>query len=353
MRIIGMIFISSMLFMLSGCWYTKQAYFFLEDRIKAADLEALARDKDASEDLRLLQERISRIRRFAAEELGLKLTKSYRKYRALERDYVALVVSACDSDSFTRYYWRYPFLGKLPYKGFYVEKDAEKEFSRLKSLGYDTVLRKVEAFSSLGFFNDPLFSFMKDYSESELAELVFHESAHATLWVKKDDQFNEEYATFLGREAAVRYLKHVYGPGSEELKDFRERLEDRRLFAEYLKETARLLEDLYSDTDLSREEKLAGKQAIIEKRAEEYSVWAPANLYSESRAGFDMTRINNAYLDLFRLYEEDLSLYEQWYTEKAESDLRIFTESLVELAKKAGPGIKEKMMLALEGLKDQ
>jgi predicted aminopeptidase len=86
----------------------------------------------------------------------------------------------------------------MPYQGFYERNDAEAEAKRLKALGYDVIVRKVDNFSTLGFFKDPVYSFLTSYSPGEIANLIIHEQAHATLFVKGQSDFNEEFATFVG-----------------------------------------------------------------------------------------------------------------------------------------------------------
>jgi predicted aminopeptidase len=221
----------------TSCWYTRQAFHFLSERASAVPVERMAGDPEVSVEVKQFLEHVGTIRRFAAEELGLEDSRNYTRYVTLDRDYVADVVSACESASFKRYYWRYPIVGSLPYKGFYVEADAKREASRLKAAGLDVIVRKVDAFSSLGYFTDPLYSFMANYDIDVIAELVFHESAHATLFIKGADQFNEEFATFLGRKAADFYLHSVYGPDSALMEARAERNADGDAFVAYLKET--------------------------------------------------------------------------------------------------------------------
>lgn len=327
----------------SSCWYAKQASRFLSERARAVPVSRLEKDPGAGAELKDFLALVEDVRRFATDGAGLRPTGNYTAYVALDRDYVADVVSACAADSFERRLWRYPFVGSLPYKGFYDRKDAEAEARRLKDAGLDVIIRKVDAFSSLGFFRDPLYSFMVDYEPDTLAELVLHESAHATLFIKGDEQFNEEFATFVGRLAADLWVALRYGEDSPEAAARRARRADGQAFVSWLRDTAALLEAVYADPALGREEKLARKAALIAERAEAYREAAPALFTAPGYRQFDMGSINNAYLDLYRLYEEDLSLYRRWYDEMAGGSLPRFVESLVELAGSAGKDIKRVM----------
>ncbi len=327
----------------SGCWYIEQASGYLSDRFSAVPLPRYVQKHEDDAELKALYQSTKEVRDFAVNELGLKPTKNYTSIVQNTKGYVATVVSACASDSFERYQWNYPFVGKMPYRGFYDTDKAKKLAADLKQQGYDVFVRNVEAFSSLGYFTDPLYSFMKTYPEDEIAELIIHESVHTTLYVKGDPQFSEEFATFVGRKAALLYIRKKYGNDSP-LILHREDLEhDQKLFVDFLKETARQLEAVYSDTSLTREEKLTHKAEIIQSRAIEYAGTYSAELRIEGYRKFSMAGINNAYIDLYRLYEEDLSLYETWLTEKCGGNLKAFIEDMKKLAKEYGKDIKAGM----------
>ena len=336
---------------MTSCWYTKQAFHFLSERAGSVPVERLAGDPGVRAEVKLFLENVETIRHFATESLGLEASRNYTRYVTLDRDYVADVVSACDSSSFRRHYWRYPIVGSLPYKGFYVEADAKREAARLKEAGLDVIVRKVDAFSSLGYFTDPLYSFMASYDIDVIAELVFHESAHATLFIKGADQFNEEFATFLGRKATDLYIDSVYGPDSE-LKVARAvRSADGKAFVAFLKETSRLLESVYSDQSLDTVSKLRKKEIVIATRAELYRDTAASMFEGDGYRDFDMGTVNNAYIDMYRLYEEDLGLFEEWYKSIAKESLPRFTDTIRELSKSSGKDIKQAMVRRLQEMR--
>jgi len=325
---------------LSSCWYAKQASYFLLERARAQPVDKVRSGPDVSDASLTLFETADRVRDFSITSIGLAPTKNYTRYVTLDKDYVADVVSACASDSFERHYWRYPVLGNLPYKGFYEKKDAQKEATKLKKSGLDVIVRPVEAFSSLGYFTDPLYSFMVEYSEDVIAELIIHESAHATLFIKGAEQFNEEFATFVGRKGAERYLEERYGPQSDQLASRRARNSDGESFIAFLKETASLLDAVYLDAYMTKEAKLTEKASILSLRAAAYKAVAETRFASESYRSFDMAAINNAFIDMYRLYEEDLALYEDWLTRVAGDSLPQFIMTLKELSVSAQKDIK-------------
>jgi predicted aminopeptidase len=286
--------------LLSGCYTLKQGAAMLGYLGRAVPLEELS---GQAEDERRFAERVADIRRFAMEELGLKESKNYTRYVAIDRDYLAAVVSACAPDSFTRHEWRFPVVGTVPYKGFFDPEDARKEAAKLRADGLDVWVRGVDAFSTLGWFKDPLYSYMKDYSTHALADLIIHELLHATVFIKGQVQFNEQLAEFVGSTGARLYIESRFGPDSPEYRKIGAGAADRAAFREFTGALIAELETLYAG-NLSREEKLSEKERII-KAAQERFVSEYDDLFSsENYRNFAELPVNNAYLDLYRLYYE-------------------------------------------------
>jgi predicted aminopeptidase len=312
----------------SGCYTLKQGAAMLGYLGKAVPLEELSR-QNAAEDDRRFAERVADIRRFAMEELGLKESKNYTRYVAIDRDYLAAVVSACAPDSFTRHEWHFPVVGTVPYKGFFDPKDAQKEAAKLKAEGLDVWVRGVDAFSTLGWFRDPLYSYMKDYSTYALADLIIHELLHATVFVKGQVEFNEQLAEFVGSTGARLYIESRFGPDSPEYREIGSGAGDREAFQKFVSDLTAELEILYAG-NLGREEKLAEKERIIGAARERF-VSEYDDLFSgENYRNFAELTVNNAYLDLYRLYHEKdnffLNLY-QTTCEPGAAGLRRFVEA--------------------------
>ncbi len=335
---------------LSSCWYTKQAAYFLAERAMAQPVRKVRSNPATLVSVLTFLDTVDTIRDFSINNLGLAPTKNYTRFVTLDKAYVADVVSACAAASFDRHYWQYPVLGNLPYKGFYEKADAQKEAARLKKAGLDVIVRPVEAFSSLGYFSDPLYSFMVGFSEDVISELIIHESAHATLFVKGADQFNEEFATFVGRKGVEFYLEHRYGPQSTQIATRQARSSDGEAFVAFLKVTAQQLTAVYEDQSLTTDEVLSKKASILALRADEYKAAAGGNFSQESYRSFDMAAINNAFIDMYRLYEEDLSLYEEWFARIAGGSMPAFITTLKELSKRTKKDIKQAMSETLRAL---
>jgi len=290
--------------LLIGCYTLKQGTTMLGYLGRAVPLESLLESETGdpeTEKNRRFVEQVQDIRRYAKEELGLNLGKNYTRYVRIDRDYLAAVVSACAADSFTRHEWEYPVVGALPYKGFFNVEDARKERAKLEKKGLDVWIRGVDAFSTLGWFRDPLYSYMRDYPPDRLADLIIHESLHATVFIKGQAQFNEELAEFVGSEGARMYTESRYGADSAEYRAMISGEADNKRYVLFIQELIRELNELY-ESEKSGEEKLSEKEKIIDAAKERFASEYENIFSGEGCRGFLEMPVNNAYLELYRLY---------------------------------------------------
>ncbi len=146
------------------------------------------------------------LREFAERELRLKTDGHYAKYADLGRRYVVWNVYAAPEFSLEPKKWWYPVVGKLKYRGFFSEKEARECGAKLAREGYDVYVGGVDAYSTLGFFKDPVLNTFVYNSAPDLAEILFHELAHQRVFAKGDTDFNEAFATAVGEEGVRRWL---------------------------------------------------------------------------------------------------------------------------------------------------
>ncbi|MDR2730806.1 MAG: aminopeptidase [Treponema sp.] len=321
------ILIIPMSFLLSCCYSIKQGTTMIKYLNRAVPLEIIS---DAG-----FIARVHDIRRFATEELGLKESRNYTKYVELDRDYLAAVVSASAEDSFSAYEWNYPVVGKMPYKGFFDIEGARRERAKLEKKGLDVWIRGVDAFSTLGWFKDPLYSYMRSYSSDRLADLIIHELLHATVFIKGRVKFNEELAEFTGSEGARLYMVSRFGFESAEYNDMITAETDSKKFIGIIQDLIEKLDVLYS-SGADHEKLLQEKKNIISAAQEKFEIEYDNNFKSDRYRGFSKLEINNAYLDLYRLYHPADNFYEDLY-ERGGKDLTAFIAAAKTISKKGDP----------------
>lgn len=206
---------------------------------------------------------VSDILSFAATEMQLPAKGQYDRYSDLGRSHVVWVVFAAPEFSVAPKMWRYPFLGKLAYRGFFKESLALQEAAKLKVEGYDVHVAGVDAYSTLGFLRDPLLNTFIGRDDADLAELICHELTHQRLYLQGDTDFNEAFATAVGQEGARRWLK---ARGRlKDLAQYERDLRAERAFVNLALATRAELKKIYAATDESSESELSQKQAVLER----------------------------------------------------------------------------------------
>ncbi|AEF80827.1 aminopeptidase [Leadbettera azotonutricia] len=329
--------------LLSGCYTLKQGSAMLGYLGRAVPLEDLLEDtgqegagtEDAKKN-RLFAEQVVDIRRFAMDELGLKESKNYTRYVELDRDYLAAVVSASAKDSFTTHEWWFPVVGKVPYKGFFNPDDARKEAKKLQKKELDVWIRGVDAFSTLGWFKDPLYSYMKEYPLHDLADLIIHELLHATVYLKSYSRFNEQLAEFVGTEGARLYMEKA-AAGADDTNDTNDAdiKADRAAYIAFIQGLITELNTVYQ-SGISREEKLARKAEIITATQALFEENYESMFKTENYRGFSKLQVNNAYLELYSLYYEEDTYFKDLY-ERSGRDLPAFINAAKLLKGKGDP----------------
>ena len=208
---------------------------------KRQGIEAILLDSTTEQHVRLQLESVQRILNFAKHNLSLPVDGRYREYVELDRGYLVWNVVAAEEFSVEAVLRCYPVVGCAPYRGYFNENMALQEAQRLKRKGYDVYVSGVPAYSTIGWFDDPIVSTFSHWGEPDLAQLLFHELAHSVLFVPGDSAFNEAFATFVGRQGAALYMQDRNLPD-----DFRVIDEEQELFFEWLLKWRRELGQLYA-----------------------------------------------------------------------------------------------------------
>lgn len=199
------------LMLLAGCasieYYAQAISGQLEILRRAEPIARALAEPGASASLKARLERVLAIRAFASRELALPDNGSYRRYADLGRPYVVWNVFAAPEFSVEPKESCFPFAGCVGYRGFFSEGDAQKHARLLRAEGYDVFIGGVPAYSTLGWFDDPMLSTFVNYPEAEVARLIFHELAHQLLYVRDDTMFNESFAVTVEQEGVSRWLQ--------------------------------------------------------------------------------------------------------------------------------------------------
>lgn len=208
---------------------------------------------------------IKEAKEFAVTHLDLKKNKNYTKIYDQGSKPVLWIVTGCDPFKLQAYEWKFPVVGTVFYKGFFDHGLAIEEEKRIAAMGFDTDVSPVSAWSTLGFFNDPILSGMLGRGEGRLAELIIHEMTHATIYVESDVDFNENLATFMGEQGAILFLENRYGKESHQYTEYTDWLADKKLFGSYMVEAASRLDSLYNTftNEYSVQEKAFRKYDLI------------------------------------------------------------------------------------------
>lgn len=284
----------------SPAYYWQAASGQLELWRRARPLAELQADPAVAAELRARLATAATIRNFAVEQLGLPDNGSYRRYAELNRRYVVWNVFAAETLSIRPKEWCFPIAGCVSYRGYFAEADARAYAAALEADGLEVHVTGVPAYSTLGWFDDPLLSTFIRYPETELARLIFHELAHQVVYVPGDTEFNESFAVAVEVEGVRRWLDRRADPHLSSAFDRAQVV--RADFADLVVRYRTRLADIYA-SDQDRQSKLANKERLIAELEAEYQRikrerWA-------GYAGYDPwfgQRINNATLSSIGLY---------------------------------------------------
>jgi predicted aminopeptidase len=270
-------------------------------------------DPSTPPELKARLETARRIREFASRELLLPDNRSYLAYAELDRPYVVWNVFAAPELSVEPRIECFPFAGCVSYRGFYAEADARDHAARLRGEGYDAYVGGVPAYSTLGWFDDPLLSTFIRYPDVQLARLVFHELAHQLVYVRGDTAFNESFAVAVEEEGVRRWLQAE--GRAQELAAFRAAQARAREYAAQVAGARARLKSIYR-ADLPRELKLERKRAEWERLRAAYPSLPP--------------EANNAFLASVAVYTELVPAFERLLAESG--SLETFYRRVRELA---------------------
>ncbi len=302
-----------------GQWQLLQARTSVEHAIEGEQVSA-----EVAVQLQTAQAIIS----FAETELGLAAKGRYSSFVPLQRDYVVWNVFAAPPYSVEGAQWCYPFVGCTPYRGYFNESMANKVAQKYQRRGLETYVGGVPAYSTLGWFEDPLLSTFIQWPEADLANLLIHELAHSRVWVKGDATFNESFAEFVGNRGTQAWLQ-----GRHDTQAWQEWLRRRaawQSFRRFLLEAKALLQSVYQAPPHLLEQHKTSALAQVQACYAAHRHLLGAGRYDKLMA----TSFNNAFLVSVGTYADDLPAFAALFTQSNQDWPTFFAavETLAELA---------------------
>jgi predicted aminopeptidase len=319
---------------ISGCstvkFYAQAIHGQGEILRKARSTAAVMGDRKIPGETKRKLALVQDVRSFARTHLELPSNRQYDRYTDLGRRYVSWVVYAAPEFSVDGKTWWYPFLGKLEYRGYFSKQAADDEAARLRGQGYETHVGGVDAYSTLGWFRDPVLNTFLCRSDHELAELLFHELTHVKVFAPGDTDFNEAFATANAEHGVREWLKSK--GDADALARYETALKKDREIIRLLLESRQKLKAIYAQKARSPEEMRGEKAAVFARMREGYARirarWRDDSRYDRTFA----KPWNNARLNTVATYYELVPHFERLLKVHG-GDLRTFYESVEAMRK--------------------
>lgn len=262
---------------------------------------------------------VEEIRQFATQQLQLPGNESYGRYTDLGRKHVVWVLYAAPEFSLVPKTWFYPMIGEMDYRGYFHQQDTTALAGQLRNEGYDVYIGGVDAYSTLGWFHDPVLNTFVDYPDIDLAETLFHELLHRKVFHRGDTVFNESLANVVAEEGVRRWL--TYQGRSADLRKYKQRLVRRGEFYQEVEIARSRLRKLYA-SGKPPAEMCTEKAAILEKLRDQFRElrrrWGGHGL--ESWLEEDL---NNGHIVSLDLYFQQMPQFEKLLTDCG-GDLTLF-----------------------------
>jgi predicted aminopeptidase len=274
----------------------------IRDAVHDTTLSSATRAK-----LRLVED----ARDFAADAIGLDPDDTFTNYAEVSSDTLLMVVSAVEELRLAWKTWWYPIVGRVPYKGFFDFDKARQEADQLEEDGYDVWVRPSSAFSTLGWFPDPVLSTTLRSDSLRVVETVIHEITHTTYFPKGQARFNESFANFVGHRGAIEFYCDAVDD-DELCQAATDRWHDVRVFGRFFNSIVDPLTELYAEP-VSDELKRSRKAVILADAAEAFRTYVKPELRGGQYGDLDSERLNNAWLLSRVLYFSRLDDFEEVY----------------------------------------
>lgn len=348
MRLFKFTIIVFQILWLSGCvnlpYYAQAIDGHIDVLRRSQPIQTIIADPDTDSNLKRTLIKVLTLRKFASQELKLPDNQSYTEYADLKRPYAVWNVFAAPELSIELKKWCFVKAGCVGYRGFFSQTEAKRFGKKLRDDGYDVHLGGVRAYSTLGWFNDPVLNTFIGYSELELARLIFHELAHQVVYAPGDTVFNESFATLVEQEGIKRWL--VQNNATAEHAAYKAKLKRQTIFNTLVLQHRDRLAVLYL-SNKSEAEKRAGKARILDDLQEQYSLLKTTRVEFNSYGRWFAQPINNALLATVSIYTQLMPAFQALLTQQ-NGDMAQFFKIVKEISKLPKEERKSVLKMAMD-----
>ena len=303
-----------------GCYISRAAYEEARILARRQPIQTLVARDHTPAALRAKLALVLEARQFAIDSLQLRAEESFTTFSQLDRDTLVLVVSAAYRDRLERKTWWFPVVGRFPYKGFFDFGQAQKTAEALRDEGFDVTVGPSSAFSTLGWFNDPLVSTTLKADSVTLVNTVLHELLHTTFFAKGQVSFNESFATFVGGRGAEHFFR-ARGD-SALLRRAQDDWHDDLLMGAFWERTAKAIASVFAQLpDSALADRIAARDSVYSRARRRLVDSVGPQLRTYPAGWVEKVPLNNAVLMSRRVYAERLDRFDSAYV-AANGDIR-------------------------------
>jgi predicted aminopeptidase len=293
------------------------------------DIDKILQDKNVPDKLKQRLRLVQSIRDFAFSELKLPESDSYTEYADLKRSYALQNLFAAGEFSINAKQWCYPFIGCAGYRGFFDQQRLDEFVSKLRKQHYDIYVARVSAYSTLGWFDDPVLNTFINWPDEFLAGLIFHELAHQQLYVDGDSRFNESFATAVQHAGVEKWLQQQ--GFKQRLKRYRQRQVNRQKVFDLIKQARADLKQLYQ-RDITDQEKRKLKVKYLRDLKQRYQSFSESIQHNDGFQRWFQGELNNAKLVSISTYNDWVPVFSE-ILRRQKGDFAAFYQQVLQLSK--------------------
>lgn len=325
--------------LLAGIWQRQVlTYAFLQAKgqigilMQVEEVSDVLADKTFPDSLKARIRLIQEIKKFGVDSLGLTPSENYTTFYNQHGRPLIWLITASERYKVEPHQWHFPIVGTFPYKGYFDSTRAVAEEKTLIDQGLDTDIGEVSAWSTLGYLKDPILSSMLQRRDGSLANLILHELTHGTIFVKNNLELNENLASFVGDQGAIRFLRHKYGQNSEQMRqyDYSKRFND--AFSRHMLRGAGRLDSLYktfgANPGPSELRDSLKTQLITQIVSQTDTLLSGKRTLSSKNRWPDGKLPNNAYFISYLTYKSKQEVFKHEFEQKFGGDLKKYLNYL-------------------------